>query len=345
MYDVFISYKSEEGDHARRIADEFKQRGYRVWWSEKLFAGQDFYREVYEVIDQAKAVVVIWSERSIDSKWVFNEAVYAEEQDKLIPVVIGDVKAPPHFRRYHCLDITPWLASPRKDNFDSLEAAVVEKLRAADPLVRPPKEEPEIKEPEPPPVQPPPQSLPKRIFPRWPLALALVSVAGLLAAATQFVDWPITAPTQAADVNLDQTTNAPWPDLVVYAGADETERVRAAVQGLGIEVRDGRREGALDGTPVTSLFPDKSVDFIRFKQLALILMDEGLFVFREIRPKKKSRSYIVDIGSSTKAPDQLEPFTRAEIEAANFFCSDNRPSPRAPLEWSEQMITDYCFSR
>jgi TIR domain len=69
-----------------------------VWWDPKLRAGEHFDDVIEKALDQAKCVIVIWSERSVQSRYVRTEATYALDQDKLVPVAIESVKLPLRFR-------------------------------------------------------------------------------------------------------------------------------------------------------------------------------------------------------------------------------------------------------
>lgn len=134
MYDVFLAYKSDEQEYAEKVAEALAKSGYKVWWAAHLFAGQNFYKDIYKVIDQVSAVVVIWSHGSVESDWVFNEAVYAEKQGKFVPVTIGAVEPPAHFQKYHNLDIKEWLENSESRSFDDLLQAIATKFDSDPPI-------------------------------------------------------------------------------------------------------------------------------------------------------------------------------------------------------------------
>ena len=52
-----------------------------------------FWKVIRDEIKAAKAVIVIWSPRAIDSEWVYSEAKMAHEMKKLICVRTPDVAA------------------------------------------------------------------------------------------------------------------------------------------------------------------------------------------------------------------------------------------------------------
>ena len=81
MPDVFISYAREDRERARVLAEALQARGWSVWWDRKIVAGQTFDETIEQQLETAKSVVVLWSEHSIGSEWVRNEAGLASERD------------------------------------------------------------------------------------------------------------------------------------------------------------------------------------------------------------------------------------------------------------------------
>jgi hypothetical protein len=92
MSDVFISYAREDQALARLLRDNLAERGYRVWWDVELLATDDFNDKIRNVLSDAKAVIVIWTTTSVNSKFVRDEARFAMHQEKLISTKTADVK-------------------------------------------------------------------------------------------------------------------------------------------------------------------------------------------------------------------------------------------------------------
>ncbi len=84
MADVFISYSKFDRAIAQSLADDLKAEGFDVWWDFELYAGDDFHEMIRAEIAVAKAVVVIWSQTAVASKWVRGEAQEADDDGKLI---------------------------------------------------------------------------------------------------------------------------------------------------------------------------------------------------------------------------------------------------------------------
>jgi formylglycine-generating enzyme required for sulfatase activity len=108
MSDIFISYKREEQPVARKLADALEKEGWSVWWDPKLRAGEHFDDVIEKALNEAKCVIVMWSNRSVKSRYVRDEATYALDQDKLVPVAIENVTLPSRFRGAHTLSLLGW---------------------------------------------------------------------------------------------------------------------------------------------------------------------------------------------------------------------------------------------
>jgi hypothetical protein len=84
MADIFISYARTDRDIAKRLADSLVANGYQVWWDTELVGSDDFRDVIFEELTLAKAVIVVWSENSVRSKFVRDEAGRADHAEKLI---------------------------------------------------------------------------------------------------------------------------------------------------------------------------------------------------------------------------------------------------------------------
>ena len=108
MADVFISYSHENKDAARILAGVIEARGYDVWWDRELIAGDDYTNVIEEVLDAAKAVIVLWSAASRKSYWVRDEAAVGRDRNRLLPVAIDDNQPPLGFRQIHTISLKGW---------------------------------------------------------------------------------------------------------------------------------------------------------------------------------------------------------------------------------------------
>ena len=106
--DIFISYCSEDRNVARRFAQRFVDEGFSVWWDAALHSGETFDEVIESALKAAKAVVVLWSPRSVGSRWVRAEATLADRRNKLAPVTIEPCDRPIIFELTHTADLTRW---------------------------------------------------------------------------------------------------------------------------------------------------------------------------------------------------------------------------------------------
>ncbi|MEQ9314645.1 MAG: toll/interleukin-1 receptor domain-containing protein [Henriciella sp.] len=85
---VFISYAHEDVVYAKALRDALTDCGYSVWWDEELIANDAFRIKIGETITDASAVVVIWSDASIASHWVREEALSGLLNKKLVATCV-----------------------------------------------------------------------------------------------------------------------------------------------------------------------------------------------------------------------------------------------------------------
>lgn len=97
MTDVFISYAREDRDRAHKLANALAAFGWSVWWDRKIITGEAFDQAIERELETAKSIVVLWSEHSIASEWVKNEAAAASERGVLVPALIDSASYPSSF--------------------------------------------------------------------------------------------------------------------------------------------------------------------------------------------------------------------------------------------------------
>jgi hypothetical protein len=86
--DIFLSYNREDQPRAKLFADAFKAQGLDVWWDTALTPGEAYDQVTEKALREAKAVVVLWSKKSVQSRWVRAEATLADRNKTLVPCMI-----------------------------------------------------------------------------------------------------------------------------------------------------------------------------------------------------------------------------------------------------------------
>jgi adenylate cyclase len=106
--DIFLSYNREDQATARRFADAFHAEGLEVWWDTTLRAGEAYDQVTERALKTARAVVVLWSVKSVESRWVRAEATLADRNKTLLPAMIEPCERPIMFELTQTADLTGW---------------------------------------------------------------------------------------------------------------------------------------------------------------------------------------------------------------------------------------------
>ena len=106
--DIFLSYARIDRAAARMFAEAFADEGFSVWWDASLQSGETFDEVIEQRLRESKAVVVLWSPRSVASRWVRAEATQADRRNKLAPAIIEPCDRPIIFELTHAADLCEW---------------------------------------------------------------------------------------------------------------------------------------------------------------------------------------------------------------------------------------------
>jgi TolB-like protein/Tfp pilus assembly protein PilF len=124
MASVFLSYDHEDVARAAPIASALEKGGHSVWWDRQIHGGAEYQTEIESAVQQADAVIVLWSGKSIKSAWVRDEAAEGRDQGKLVPVLLEPVKPPMGFRQYQTIDLSDRRRASGAAQLDQLLRAV-----------------------------------------------------------------------------------------------------------------------------------------------------------------------------------------------------------------------------
>ncbi len=124
MSRIFLSYARDDVDAAKQLAEGIAEAGHDVWWDRHLHAGSRFTDEIDRALKDAEAVVVLWSDASVRSAWVQDEAAEGRDSGRLVPVAIGTAKPPLGFRQFHTINLGEWDGHGHPERLDELLDAI-----------------------------------------------------------------------------------------------------------------------------------------------------------------------------------------------------------------------------
>jgi TolB-like protein len=122
--DIFLSYSRDDQARAKLFAEAFEREGFKVWWDVGLRAGEAYDTVTETALKTAKAVVVLWSKRSVESRWVRAEATLADRNKTLVPAMIEACERPIMFELTQTAELMHWQGDAGDAAFQSFLADV-----------------------------------------------------------------------------------------------------------------------------------------------------------------------------------------------------------------------------
>ncbi|MEQ1696051.1 MAG: TIR domain-containing protein [Hyphomicrobiaceae bacterium] len=114
---AFLSYSRKDKAEAETLARRLDGDGIDVYWDRRLQIGDPWDEKLEEWRQAADAIVVLWSENAIASRWVQSEARFGFENRKLLSVLasrFSPAGLPRPFIEIQALPIERVLADPRE---------------------------------------------------------------------------------------------------------------------------------------------------------------------------------------------------------------------------------------
>ncbi len=124
MAKIFLSYAREDVDAAKQLAGCIASAGHEVWWDRHIQGGSRFTDEIDRALKDAEAVVVLWSEASVASAWVQDEAAEGRDSGRLVPVTLGRCRPPLGFRQFHTIELGQWDGRGEPQSLGEVMAAI-----------------------------------------------------------------------------------------------------------------------------------------------------------------------------------------------------------------------------
>ncbi len=133
MAKLFISYAREDQERVEKLVNALEAAGHDVWWDKHIRAGAVYHRDIEQALTNAEAAIVVWSPASVQSNWVKDEAVFARDAQKLVPICVDDCAAPLGFRQYQTISFDKWSGDATAPCMTSLLTVIAEKTGAPTP--------------------------------------------------------------------------------------------------------------------------------------------------------------------------------------------------------------------
>jgi hypothetical protein len=105
---IFLSYDNEDREFARQLVGLLEAAGWRVWWDRRIPTGKTWRAVLDKALADMGCMIVLWSTRSVESRWVIEEAEEGMSRGKLLPLLIEDVRPPRGFREVQALSFVSW---------------------------------------------------------------------------------------------------------------------------------------------------------------------------------------------------------------------------------------------
>ena len=133
MASLFLSYSRDDISRVRPLAVALERAGHKVWWDRHISGGQDFADEIEQALEAADLVIACWTERSVHSAWVRDEAGTGRDSGRLVPVTLDGCQPPLGFRQYQTIDLSGWNGRSASRALEPLEAAIERKMSGGPP--------------------------------------------------------------------------------------------------------------------------------------------------------------------------------------------------------------------
>jgi TolB-like protein len=121
---VFLSYSRPEQPFALKVIAALEEAGIQVWWDGLLEAGTTFVKSTGQALEEADAIVVLWSELSVESHWVRDEATVGRDRRTLVPVSIDGVLPPLGFGQFHAISLQNWKGAGDAPEFANIVQSI-----------------------------------------------------------------------------------------------------------------------------------------------------------------------------------------------------------------------------
>jgi len=108
MSDIFLCYSRANEATAVLLKECFRAEGWTVFIDRNTPVGSRWHKQIERELEDARAVVVLWSAQSRESDYVLEEAEYGKRKNILFPALIESIGLPYGFSRIQTANLTDW---------------------------------------------------------------------------------------------------------------------------------------------------------------------------------------------------------------------------------------------
>ena len=136
---IFLSYSRTNSELASRTRRYLKLFGIQCWWDEGIEIGGAWSDDIEKHLEASSAVLTLWTEASVVSRAVVEEARIGQSQNKLVHARLDDVRLPYGFGETQYANMVDW-----DGTFDTAESLKLAKALRRHLLGTPPPIEREV---------------------------------------------------------------------------------------------------------------------------------------------------------------------------------------------------------
>ena len=133
---VFISYARANKAEVAKIVDYLRAHNINIWWDDDIAPGDKWRGQIDDKLAECQAVLTLWTEQSVKSDSVIEEAEVGKGGGKLLHARLDSAPLPHGFGEFQYADLTHWDRRSDTPESSRLLAALKQKLDPDDAKVK-----------------------------------------------------------------------------------------------------------------------------------------------------------------------------------------------------------------
>ena len=120
MHEIFLSRSEKDSEKALKVINFLEDNKFSVFWDRKNPVGTNFDKFIAKKLAEAKCIVVLWSQNSLNSDYIRAETAIGVERDIYCPILIDEVDPPFPYGKLHAAKLFDWDGKTPTDQIDEL---------------------------------------------------------------------------------------------------------------------------------------------------------------------------------------------------------------------------------